>query len=89
MSQDLLRCLSLAENIFSGSPAAVFLLENRSQSSKFVSIEIDQNTKVQAITSTIDRLLQSSLTALVLNVPGSFRKKRASVGNTGAAKRAR
>ena len=37
-----------------GSPAAVFLLENPSRSSKFVSIEIDRNTKVQAITNTID-----------------------------------
>ena len=34
-----------------------FLLENRYRSSKFVSIEIDRNTEVQAITSTIDRFI--------------------------------
>ena len=41
-----LKCLSLAANYFLGSQAAVFLLKNRSRSSKFVSIEIDRNTKV-------------------------------------------
>ena len=34
------------------SQAAVFLLENRSCSSKIVSIEINRNTKVQVITNT-------------------------------------
>ena len=38
--------------LFLGSPAAVFLLKNRSRLSKVVSIEIDQNTKVQVIIST-------------------------------------
>ena len=33
----------------------MFLLENQSRSSKLVSIEIDRNTEVQSITSTIDR----------------------------------
>ena len=53
----LLRCLSLAANDFLGSPAAVFLLENQSHSSKCVSIEIDRNTKVQVITSTINQFI--------------------------------
>ena len=39
-SEVLLKCLSLAA-IFLGSPAAVFLLKNRSRLSKFVSIEIN------------------------------------------------
>ena len=37
--------------VFLESPAAVFLLESWSRSSKFVLIEIDRNIKVQAITT--------------------------------------
>ena len=48
---------SRKKNIFLGSPAAVFLLKKRSRSSNFVSIDIDQNTKVQAITSRINRFI--------------------------------
>ena len=52
-----------------GSPAAVFWLKNRSRSSKFVSIKIDRNTKVQAITtsSTIDWFLTKFFTLIVMN----------------------
>ena len=57
ISQELLKCLSLAANYFLGSPAAVYLLQNRSCLSKFVSIKINQNTKVQAITSTIGQFI--------------------------------
>ena len=35
----------------------MFLLKKRSRSSNFVSIDIDQNTKVQAITSRINRFI--------------------------------
>ena len=42
---------------FLESPATVFLLKNQSRSSKFVSIEIDQNTKVKVLTSTIGQFI--------------------------------
>ena len=68
----LLRCLSLAANYFLGSPAALFLLENRSRSSKFVSIEIDRNTKVQVITSTIDQFISKFFKLVVTNYICSY-----------------
>ena len=67
MSQELLKCLSLAANYFLGSPAAVYLLENRSRLSKLVSIEIDRNTKVQVITSTIGRFITKFFKLVVMN----------------------
>ena len=57
-SQVLLKCLSFTANWFLGSPAAVFLLENQCRLSESVPTEINQNTKVQAITSTIKQFLK-------------------------------
>ena len=49
------------------SPAAVYLLENRSRLSTFVAIEIDQNTKVQVITSTIGQFITKLFKLVVMN----------------------
>jgi len=56
-SQVLLKCLSLTANWFLGSPAAVFLLENRSRSSKIVSIGIqsDHNRTLSTIDNYYDK----------------------------------
>ena len=60
--------LSVSREInFLGSPDAVFFPENRSRSSKIMSIENDRNTKVQAKTSTIEQFLKKFFELLKTN----------------------
>ena len=56
-SQVLLRCLSLATNYFFRKYICCVFARKLISLVKFVSIEVHQNTKVQAITSVIDHFI--------------------------------